>query len=215
MALSAAATFPTAPDGGFQRAWFSSLRELEYREQLAGPAAVGVLSEAGYGVFRRFGYGHVVNMPGRSGKRWLRVVDVSVAPDLDRLDARALAALFDAPQPWLPVVLKQAKTSRASCETLLRVPPDLLSLQGHFDAMPIVPGVVQISWVLHFAENLTGLAGSMIALDNVKFRRLVQPGQELSLELECDLDGGKLNFAYRSTRSLHTIGKILLGPAHV
>ena len=67
----------------------------------------------------------------------------------------------------------------------VHVPGDLVYLQGHFDDMAVLPAVVQ----LHTlgcglaAETWPGLPGSVVRLTQLKFRRLIRPGESLVLKL--------------------------------
>jgi 3-hydroxyacyl-[acyl-carrier-protein] dehydratase len=65
--------------------------------------------------------------------------------------------------------------------------------QGHFPGRPIMPGVLQVEALAQAAGVLAveslGLAGSgklvyFMSIDNVKFRRPVEPGVLLRLEVE-------------------------------
>jgi 3-hydroxyacyl-[acyl-carrier-protein] dehydratase len=65
--------------------------------------------------------------------------------------------------------------------------------QGHFPARPIMPGVLQVEALAQAAGVLAvealGLAGSgklvyFMSIDNVKFRKPVEPGVLLRLEVE-------------------------------
>ncbi len=65
--------------------------------------------------------------------------------------------------------------------------------QGHFPGMPVMPGVLQIEALAQTAGVLSmtvpGVSplthvGYLMSLDDVKFRRLVEPGDRLDLEVE-------------------------------
>jgi 3-hydroxyacyl-[acyl-carrier-protein] dehydratase len=65
--------------------------------------------------------------------------------------------------------------------------------QGHFPGQPIFPGVLilealaQLSCVLVLRDlNIPGSVALFTGLDNVAFRRMVLPGDQLRLEAEVD-----------------------------
>lgn len=92
----------------------------------------------------------------------------------------------------------------------LRVPPDLRALRGHFAQIPIVPGVIHAAWALHFARTELGLRGRLEAMDNVKFRRIVRPGHQLSLSLDWDPARRSLCFTLAGDDGLHSSGRLVL-----
>jgi 3-hydroxymyristoyl/3-hydroxydecanoyl-(acyl carrier protein) dehydratase len=66
--------------------------------------------------------------------------------------------------------------------------PDHPALAGHFPQRPIVPGVLLLDEALHAieqaaAQELPALGGSHWHIAQVKFHRMVQPGE--SLRLDC------------------------------
>lgn len=108
-----------------------------------------------------------------------------------------------------PVVLGETRGERA-LERRLRVPADLAFLDGHFPGRPIVAGVVQIHWVMQAARELLGAAPRVAALDAVRFRDLLLPGQEFTLALELAEDGALLRFRLFDGESSFSSGRVLL-----
>ena len=74
-----------------------------------------------------------------------------------------------------------------------RVQPDEWYLAGHFPGRPIMPGVLQVEALAQVGAvcglSSPGFAGRLAlfaGIDDVRFKRIVEPGDEL--ELTCDLD---------------------------
>jgi len=79
----------------------------------------------------------------------------------------------------------------------LRVPSDHPALAGHFPGNPIVPGALLLDEALH-AIDVTA-ASWQIA--NLKFHRIVQPGE--TLRLDCSAHpGGALRIELRADETL-------------
>lgn len=63
--------------------------------------------------------------------------------------------------------------------------------QGHFPGLPIMPGVLQLEAMAQTAgvllTRLSGDSGGIpffMSMDNVKFRKVVKPGDQLRIEIE-------------------------------
>lgn len=78
----------------------------------------------------------------------------------------------------------------------LRVPPDLACFPGHFPGTPLLPGVVQLSWVLALAQPRFTLPARFAHVGALKFTRVVMPGAKLSLDLGFDGERGELSFRF-------------------
>jgi len=94
----------------------------------------------------------------------------------------------------------------------LSIPDDLEEFSGHFPGAPILPGVVQIDWVMRFAsQHLIGI--EPVARDfQVKFRNPIQPNSILTLDLKIDRAKARLYFEYRSGERTMSSGRIALEP---
>jgi 3-hydroxymyristoyl/3-hydroxydecanoyl-(acyl carrier protein) dehydratase len=94
----------------------------------------------------------------------------------------------------------------------LTVPADLLYLDGHFDAAPVLPGVVQVDWAIHYGEMYLGRAGVFAGMHALKFQQMIRPECPVRLELSRDAAKGSLAFRYFSEAGAHASGRILYGP---
>jgi 3-hydroxymyristoyl/3-hydroxydecanoyl-(acyl carrier protein) dehydratase len=72
----------------------------------------------------------------------------------------------------------------------LAIPDDLSCLEGHFRGFPIVPGVLQLDWVIRYALEWRGREPKSLNIDRLKFKRPLLPGDRPKLTLETD-DGGE------------------------
>jgi 3-hydroxymyristoyl/3-hydroxydecanoyl-(acyl carrier protein) dehydratase len=113
------------------------------------------------------------------------------------------------PRRLLPLVETRHIDSTAARLTL-QVPPDLAWFAGHFDNMPVLPGVVLIQWAAHFIAEIPGHHQFTGTLRALKFRRLVLPGFRLELTLELDPLRHEVSFCFRSNQGEHARGCLLL-----
>jgi len=90
----------------------------------------------------------------------------------------------------------------------LRIPENLSYFDGHFDQIPIVPGVVQIQWAVHYAREYLGLDEVFSHMEAVKFKELLLSGKPLQLNLRFQEQIGKLMFCYQSESAEFSSGRI-------
>ncbi len=94
----------------------------------------------------------------------------------------------------------------------LTVPAALHYLKGHFRDAPVLPGVVQVDWAIHYGRQQFALAGAFRGINALKFQQVIRPDVPLLLELSHDSDKGSLQFRYFSDAGPHAGGRILFGP---
>jgi 3-hydroxymyristoyl/3-hydroxydecanoyl-(acyl carrier protein) dehydratase len=129
-----------------------------------------------------------------------------------KLPQAQVDALLQAPRTLLPERLSQRQAD-GQWLLELEVPLDLAHFTGHFPQTPVLPGVVQIDWVLAIAHELMPLPPRFAGMEVLKFQQLARPGDRLQLTLRFDAERGKLHFAYRHGDKACSSGRILLEPA--
>ena len=80
---------------------------------------------------------------------------------------------------WLDV-----RVSGSGLRACGRIPEDLLHFEGHFPGQPLLPGVAHLQWVLELARDRLALAKAPSALEALKFREPLRPGQDFELHAE-------------------------------
>ena len=76
----------------------------------------------------------------------------------------------------------------------LRVPGDLAVWPGHFPEFFVVPGVLQVDWVLRFAMTRLGFAAAPPRIDGLKFKTPLRPRQPFTLRLDLAPDRRVVDF---------------------
>jgi acyl-coenzyme A synthetase/AMP-(fatty) acid ligase/3-hydroxymyristoyl/3-hydroxydecanoyl-(acyl carrier protein) dehydratase len=99
----------------------------------------------------------------------------------------------------------------------LTAPSNLLYFDGHFDVAPILPGVVQVEWAIHYGRQYFPLPPQFKGINALKFQQVIQPNQPVRLELLHDTAKGNLQFRYTSEAGQHASGRVVLhgGDGHV
>ncbi|MDP1664756.1 MAG: AMP-binding protein [Methylobacter sp.] len=121
-----------------------------------------------------------------------------------------LKSLLDFDSRKLPQVLSLDVASD-SARLGLRVPEDLLYFPDHFADYPVLPGVVQLAWVEHFGKLFFIIDKPFSQMEVVKFTRIIQPDDELTLTLDWKAAMGKLYFNFSSERGAHSSGRMIYG----
>lgn len=110
----------------------------------------------------------------------------------------------------LPTITGQRPHGDGGIALELGLPSDLLWFQGHFPDFPILPGVVQIHWVLHFARLHLGLDLPSAQEYQIKFKALIRPGESLWLVLAPDFAKKRLDFDYCRGEQVCCTGRVFL-----
>ncbi|HVH07863.1 MAG TPA: AMP-binding protein [Myxococcota bacterium] len=92
----------------------------------------------------------------------------------------------------------------------ITVPEDLVFLEGHFEGFPVVPGVVQVGWVMEAAQAAFGTAPRLAAIENLKFKDVLLPGQRLRLEVEWSRARDVLRFRLAAGERVFSTGRLRL-----
>lgn len=123
--------------------------------------------------------------------------DASSPTETHAAVASPSAMVFD-PQCKAPQILHEERSATA-CRWRCRVPENLAYCDGHFPMHPIVPGVVQLDWVMTAAHALWENLPPPIRIEALKFKTLLLPGQEFELTLQRTSD--KLSFTLRNANA--------------
>ncbi|MEV4781493.1 AMP-binding protein [Burkholderia sp. LMU1-1-1.1] len=154
-------------------------------------------------------------------RRW-RYLDQMPANAQGKTTMAALLALLDKDdastgaagagvdnRPRLPRVRELERTGD---RVLLEVtaPSNLYYFDGHFDVAPILPGVVQVDWAIHYGRQYFPLPAIFKGINALKFQQVIQPAQPVRLELLHDAAKGSLQFRYASDAGQHSSGRVVL-----
>jgi 3-hydroxymyristoyl/3-hydroxydecanoyl-(acyl carrier protein) dehydratase len=89
------------------------------------------------------------------------------------------------------------------------LPQNLFYFKGHFQGRPVLPGLVQISWAIHYAKELFGELGTFIRLEGIKFQQVIQPGEKIKLKLRWEEEKKRLFFSYSNRNNTNSIGRVV------
>ena len=95
-------------------------------------------------------------------------------------------------------------------ELTLRAPKGHVCFAGHFPGQPIVPGVVLLHWAVSELERWQERALAIGALEALKFRRVLLPGETFVLRLSRTAGSGSFAFEMRDPSGPIGSGRIRL-----
>ncbi|UPG93326.1 hypothetical protein [Luteibacter aegosomatissinici] len=122
-------------------------------------------------------------------------------------EAARIDLLLQAPLPRIAQVVSE-RVDAGTHVLSLALPLDLACFAEHFPEAPVLPGVLQIAWALEFASSRFGTPRTCRGMDQLKFQRLLRPGDQVELVLRHDAERGRLHFAYR-------VGDAMCSSAHL
>jgi uncharacterized membrane protein/3-hydroxymyristoyl/3-hydroxydecanoyl-(acyl carrier protein) dehydratase len=96
------------------------------------------------------------------------------------------------------------------CEQDLRVPEHLACWPGHFPDLFILPGVLQVQWVMDAIGQFTQRVPELRCIEALKFKRPLYPGNPFTLVLEANRDRDRFSFRIEEAGEIYSSGRILL-----
>lgn len=113
----------------------------------------------------------------------------------------------------LPTILSETRAGNV-LTLQLAMDHSLEVFKGHFENLPIVPGIAQVDWALRFGHLHLGLPLHSRQLLNLKFLRVIRGGAVLRLELTPDALQHPTKLAFRFSDALGTCsqGTALFAP---
>lgn len=105
-------------------------------------------------------------------------------------------------------LLLEVKVAGNRVELSLAIPHDLIYFRGHFPNFAILPGVVQIEWVMRYAKRYLSFENISAATLRIKFRRPILPDDRLLLTLDHRPLRSQLDFTYAGSKGTASSGRI-------
>ncbi len=139
-------------------------------------------------------------------RKW-RFVDALPVNDMGKVSQTALLDLF-ASHLTSEYTLKKLSVEGSVLSAVLFMPKELLYFDGHFDEIPILPGVVQVHWAINLACEHLGVNADFSSIDHLKFMRVIQPCDTVTLNIYYDEDKNVIEFTYKSGDVKHSVGKV-------
>ncbi len=149
--------------------------------------------------------------------RYWRFVSKFPVTQQGKTTNQELETLFDdKPRSLLPKILDISTDNESGEYTLqLFVPDNLHYLEGHFPGKPILPGVVQIQWVMHFCNELFGISGKrFLRLEVLKFQKIILPGEKIYLAIRWDKEKNVATFRYTEKDRSLSSGRVVFTGAN-
>ena len=103
------------------------------------------------------------------------------------------------------IIKKEIRQNQLELEII--IPPELSYFNGHYPEQPIVAGVVQINWVVEYAQKYLQLPKSFKSIKSIKFQKLMEP--QLQLSLKVVYTERKLSFTYQKDNAIYSSGILL------
>lgn len=125
-------------------------------------------------------------------RKW-RYVEAIPRDAQGKVHREAVRALFDEKdEPVVTAVERDGSRIAVS----LHVPADCVFFDGHFPSFQLLPGVVQVDWVMRFARRYLGITSDPEEIPRLKFARPILPGSPLRMEIQFEQEKSQILFRY-------------------
>jgi 3-hydroxymyristoyl/3-hydroxydecanoyl-(acyl carrier protein) dehydratase len=119
------------------------------------------------------------------------------------------------PDPSFPgtACVRDSRPVEGGVDLDLWLPADHPCFRGHFPAVPILAGAVQIDWAVQLADAYLKTGIGAACRFQVKFRRPIRPVRTVTLALRLHPEKQALTFDYRDDGEIYSTGRIALRDA--
>lgn len=125
-----------------------------------------------------------------------------------KLSATATEKLWQPRERSLNWQCTEQKDNQWQC--VASVPLDLDYFSGHFAAFPLVPGVVELQWVMDAWQKIHHQPLTALQINNLKFQHFLRPADVVTLTLQWQPESRKLQFQLRNQQAVCTSGRIVM-----
>lgn len=141
-------------------------------------------------------------------RRW-RFLDELPTDERGKLSQDSFQAVISQPaaEPREPLCISQFRDGDDDVFEFV-VPRDLAYFDGHYDAFPLVPGAVQIHWVMSTLSRHLGGPVSAERMEAIKFKSVLRPAQEFCMRLH--IEGSRVSFTLAHEERVFSSGRITL-----
>ncbi|MDR2365009.1 MAG: AMP-binding protein [Zoogloeaceae bacterium] len=143
-------------------------------------------------------------------RRWRYVTDLPTN-DMGKTTRRDLEGLFAPTLPRAQCLRQDQNEDGHQALLQLYLDTDLVWFDGHFPELPVLPGVTQIDWAVHFARLHFGVDLPVSRMIGLKFQRLIRPGDTPRLALTWRPGKRELEFAYTLDETRCSRGTLVSG----
>jgi 3-hydroxymyristoyl/3-hydroxydecanoyl-(acyl carrier protein) dehydratase len=110
--------------------------------------------------------------------------------------------------PQWQVIAIDAEKSRVALQ--LHVQSELEHFKGHFPGFGVLPGVVQLDWVVRLARQYFQITDEgFLGMEQIKFQSIVLPEALIELKLEWDSSRRRLSFVYQDIAKIYSSGRLI------
>ncbi len=101
-------------------------------------------------------------------------------------------------------------TTSSELSFLMSLSEDHPVFNGHFTNAPIVPGVMQIQWVMDLAIKYfpDTLNATIKQISKLKYHHVISPNNKFSLKILFESKNNKLTFKFSTVKFIHSSGII-------
>lgn len=91
-----------------------------------------------------------------------------------------------------------------------KVPLDLTYFKGHFANFPLVPGVIELQWVIEQINSYFDKEMRIERVDNLKFQKFLRPNDDIELTLKWDETKNRMGFQLKTDNEMCGSGLVVL-----
>lgn len=141
-------------------------------------------------------------------KKWLFIKQLPLSAQ-GKCDTAKIDGLLSLDSKIFPQLQFFNQQDESSVELSLIIQADLLYFAGHFPGQPILPGVTQLAWVEKYGRLFFPISQTFSRMEVIKFKKIIRPGEKLTLQLRWNADNGKLYFDFSSAIESYSSGRLL------